>query len=583
MTVVNGVVRPGASVRADAVRMRVYNQWQGPDGDIYRIIALFAVLTLLVLLVTCTNVASLLAGAGLTRRREIAVRLSLGAPRARIVRQLVTESVLVALMASAVALGLLWVALRVLGNMTPDVAFTPDWPGILFTAAFAILTAIGFALSPALHATRMSVAEALKNTATSVASKSRLQRGFVVAQITLTQPLLVLLGVMMAAILSGAQAFHRNPLGDRILHMNYAWTEQNGLDTPPLKPGDPRPVSPRVVQMRNVADRLRATSGVEAVVPAADFQNFAQYDIHPADHGPTAVPKFQIQSEGAHPGYFEMRAWPIVAGREFTADEIKTEARVMIIRSDLARRLWGAANPVGKRLRRLSRASGAGRAPLDTVDITIVGVVDAKHAGPSRRSGGEGPAGRETAFEPASGTPYAMYVRTTGLAEPFIPSVRAISKETAPRLSLVSVRTVAKEQDAQRNSLLMAGAVAGTCGAIMLGLACIGLYAVIAFAVGQRTREIGIRIALGQGDASVVAMFLKSGMVLCGLGLLIGIPLTMLGLKLALVVVPFPSIPRQIPAMIGVIIVVALVSAIAILIPARRAVTVNPLVALRAE
>jgi predicted permease len=583
---INGVRVPlPAAVPPDIVPLRIMNASRNDSDEIKLITAVFGLLTLLVLLVTCTNVASLLAGAGLTRKREIAVRLSLGAPRTRIVRQLVTESVLVALAASAVGLALLWTSLRVLGNYVPEVGFSPDWNSIAFTAAFAIATAIGFSLMPALHATQMSVAEALKNTATNVAAKSRLQRGFVIAQITLTQPLLVLLGVLSLEIMDEARRYRRNPLGDRIISMQFS-----SISQPAATPEERRAATEaRNAKYTQIADRLRATPGVVGVVPMASMYREAAYEVHPSDRVPGLAHTFKAFSQGASSGYFKLMGWPLLAGREFTpveAGSVAFGAPVMVIRSDLARELWGSASPIGKRVRRIpsleSTYEGMPAAPnaRDTVEVIVVGVVDAAQAGPSRSGSSEG---WDNIFEPSTGTGSSLYVRTADPAASFVATLRAIAREIAPELPLSSARTLKERDDGQRTEIMLAGSLAGTGGGIMLGLACIGLYAVIAFAVGQRTREIGIRIALGQGEASVVGMFMKSGMILCTIGLAIGLPLTLIALKLAENIEDFDRLPNQIPVSIAVAITVSVVSAVAILIPARRAVTVDPLVALRAE
>jgi predicted permease len=583
---INGVRVPmPAAVPPDIVPLRMMNASRNDSDEIKLVTAVFGLLTLLVLLVTCTNVASLLAGAGLTRKREIAVRLSLGAPRTRIVRQLVTESVLVALAASAVGLGLLWTSLRVLGNYVPEVGFSPDWHSIAFTAAFAIATAIGFSLMPALHATQMSVAEALKNTATNVAAKSRLQRGFVIAQITLTQPLLVLLGVLSLEIMDEARRYRRNPLGDRIITMSFATISQPGA-TPEARRAA---TEARNAKYTQIADRLRATPGVVGVVPMASMYRDAAYEVHPSDRVPGLAHTFKAFSQGASSGYFKLMGWPLHAGREFTpveAGSVEFDGRVMIIRSDLARELWGSASPIGKRVRRVPSGEGtfeglpAAANARDTVELIVVGVVDAAQAGPSRSGSSEG---WDNIFEPSTGTGSSLYVRTADPAAAFVPTLRAIAREIAPELPLSSARTLKERDDGERTEIMLAGSLAGTGGGIMLGLACIGLYAVIAFAVGQRTREIGIRIALGQGEGSVVGMFMKSGMVLCMIGLAIGLPLTLIALKLAENIDGFDRLPNQIPVSIAVAITVSLVAAVAILIPARRAVKVDPLVALRAE
>jgi predicted permease len=228
---------------------------------------------LLILLIPCTNVSGLLVGLALKRRREIAVRLSLGAGRRRIVRQLITESVLLALAAALVGLAVIVILMRTIGLRLPTVQLALHWPALVFTFTVAVFTGILFGISPALHATRVSVADVLKNSANAVAStRSRLQSGLVVTQIALTQPLLLGLGALLLSLFSDLQRLPDRPLGDRI-------------------PGEfQHQHAPAATEQQRTATLLRleerfAACRREAVVPRP-IDRTGRVTVHPADRVP---------------------------------------------------------------------------------------------------------------------------------------------------------------------------------------------------------------------------------------------------------------------------------------------------------
>jgi putative ABC transport system permease protein len=260
---------------------------------------------------------------------------------------------------------------------------------------------------------------------------------------------------------------------------------------------------------------------------------------------------------------------PIVLGRDFDPTG-GDPPNAIVIGANLARRLWGDADPVGRRL--VSVGAFQPRPGM----FTVIGVVGDATAGGSAEAGSR-------IFVPAVRVTGHFLVRTQGPAQPIIPLIRSIANNEAPELSLVSARTLAAIEDGQRSSFIKAIAAAGGSGAVALLLSAIGLYAVVALAVGQRSREIGIRAALGADRRRILGMFLRRGLRLSLAGVFVGIALSIVALRLLLALSGEepPSGTVAVAAMVTV--VVTGVTLLATWIPARRATRIDPLEVLRAE
>ncbi len=529
---------------------------------------------LLVLLITCTNVSALLAGLGVARRREIAVRLALGAGRRRVVRQLVTETLMLAMAAGALGLFVIWLLLRLFDASIPDLAIEIDWRSIALTFSLALAAGLLFGFAPALHATRLALQDALKDSAgVVVARRLRLQSWLVVAQIAFTQPALLAMGALLLEMRSDLRDLSEQPYADRLVELHFNVNPRYG----PLDDA-------REQTLVRLQERLTAAPGVEGVVRQENNDSF-DVDVHPADTVPglELASPLQVRGIAAPAGYFPLMRLPFVRGRDFDAAE-RSQDGAIVIGSRLARRLWGGADAIGRRVVSISPTMRGIRT------FTIVGVVDdGTTARDGERDGGrhpELPGSRrdgERIFMSRVHTTGHLLVRTHGPAEQALPAIRRAAADEAPALPIVASRTLAAVEAAERRSVVSAISAAGGTGALALLLSAIGLYAVVAFAVGQRAREIGIRMALGAESRQVVRLFVRRGLSLSLFGLVIGLALGVAGVRVISAVERHepPTGTLGLSALVAAFVIgVALVAS---WIPARRAARIDPLEALRVE
>jgi predicted permease len=528
----------------------------------------------LILLVACTNVSSLMISAAVARRHEIAVRLSLGASRGRLLRQLITESTLLAFVGAGAGLALAWITMVYQMKTEIDgVDLTPDGGTLAFVLVMALATGVLFGLSPALHAIRGGLSGAMRDSSGGTSNRSRLQRGLVVTQIALSQPLLVLLGAMLAAVTANYKPLSPE-MGRHVIAMNVH----------PLASAAPGQ-RPEIVD--SLVSRIAVRPEVANAVP--DATGFEIRGLYAADRlsasGHDTVPTI-VHVQGTAPGWFSAVDVPIVMGRDVSLDDTtgaKTSEQV-VIGSDLARALWGSANPIGRTIASPSLKDFG----QDSIGMTVVGVYDASKRLPGMTwQGGSATTDSPTRVYTARGMHWRhdrVLVRTRGPAAPFLPSLQVFMREEAPLMPVTSMMTLAQADELQYQDTLRTAALAGACGFLALLLASLGLYGVVSLAVRQRTREIGIRIAVGAHPMGVARMFLRSGVRLGIIALALGLPLSIAALKIAMSqgIVIAPEIN---PYLIGIVIapVLLAVAAAATWIPARRAAAVDPARTLRVE
>ena len=567
--------RVGLSRTADVIGMNALP----PGGDSNEIIVAFTIMALigvLVLLVAWMNVSSLMVAAAIGRRHEIAVRLSLGASRVRILRQLVTESTLLAVCGGAVGLTIAWLVLTWMSKSDANgFALAPDAATFGFVFVLSLVTGILFGLSPALHATRGDVAKVLRDSGAASTTRARLQRMFVGAQIVFSQPLLVLLGTLLSLVIADYQPLSPE-LSSHVIAVGLRPLNGKGAAAQRTEAVDP--LVARIAERPEVLAAVPDASGfdVRSVIAPNGTPRGA------ADTVPTI-----LTLEAAAPGWFSLVEVPIILGRDVSrGDTASTDYRV-VIGSDVARALWGSVSPIGRTL-----ASPPLRGlEQDSITITVVGVYDATRQLPGMSWGAGSVRGSMSASQSrvytARGSHWRhdrVLVRTRGPAEPFLPELRRFVRAAAPSLPVTSMQTLAQVGASEYRDTLRSAMLAGAGGALALLLASLGLYGVVSLAVQQRTREIGIRIAVGAQPARVARMFLASGVRVSVIALILGLPLSVIGLKLAVSRGIFIA-PGVNVYLIGLSIAAVLltIASAATWMPARRAARVDPAMTLRVE
>jgi putative ABC transport system permease protein len=530
---------------------------------------------MLVLMIACANVANLLLARATVRQREMSVRSALGAGRARIVRQLLTESILIGLASAPLGIAIAYVGLRWLTASIPAQGQPPyyiNWDMnpriVIYTAAVAALTGIIFGLVPAFQAARADLHESLKDGgrgAGGSAHRNRLRSVLVVAEVAFSLVLLV-----------GASLFVRS-----FVNMQSA---RAGLETSALMqlrfymPGDAYARDDAMV--RRVEDVVRRVEGLPGVT-AAYASNMVPFDgggggsavtFEGAAFAPGEEPNTLLF--GVTPHVFKTLNLPILSGRDFTDADEGGKTPVAIVNGVLARRLWPSrADVVGQRLRLLSEKDGQWITVVGVVgDFRLFTVQDGK---PSPYVFVSYPrnAARNT----------GLTIRTaTGAPASITAAVRQEIRKSDPALPIFSVQT---GEEARVNSFWefrLFGWMFSIFGVVALALAAIGVYGVLSYAVSQRTQEIGVRMALGASRGNVFGLVVADGARLASIGIVCGI------VGAAGVTPVVKSLLYNVGAMdplsfAGTAVFLAVVALLASYVPARRATAVDPMVALRSE
>jgi hypothetical protein len=322
--------------------------------------------------------------------------------------------------------------------------------------------------------------------------------------------------------------------------------------------------------LRRLQARFAALPGVVAIVPQENGDDYFEAAVHhAAEVGRGAEPPLFVRAQAAPAGYFALMGAPVVRGRDFE-DAPREDPTAVVVGLRTAERLWPATDPIGRRLVSLSPTRRGST-------FTVVGVVDEARAG-LRAEGDE-----IRIFVPEIRVTGHFLIRTQAPAQPMLPAIRAVAIAEAPDLPIVSARTVEAVVSAQRTSLARTMATVAGTGAVALFISAIGLYAVVAFAVGQRAREIGIRTALGADRRQVVRWFLVRGLRLSLIGMVLGLSLSVSVVQL-MAVLQGEDAPAGMVALAGAVAGVAIaLTLVATWIPARRAAAIDPLLALRLE
>jgi predicted permease len=546
-------------------------------GDVSSTLWLLLAAAFLVLLIACVNIASLLLARAVSRERELAVRVALGAGRGRLIRQCLTESAVLGISGGALGVLLAVIGFRQFVMFWPDSLpraeeIRLDWQVLLFALAVSIVSGLLFGLAPALRVPVRGLAQALRAGARSVAGSSRrLHSAFVISEIALAIVLLVSAGMLGRALL-------RLSFLDPGVNVNNVLTARFALSPGLANPGQIR------AAWQDVLDRARRVPGVESValtdiIPMRVGENSLGYWTTPAPPPPNQAPL--ALASGVTPDYLKVMGIPLLRGRFFTEHDRMSSEPVVVIDDHLAQHAFGGKDAVGEHL----WVQAMGPAP-----IRIVGVVGhVRHWG---LAGDDQSRVRDQIYYPLAQVPdpllpifstiMSIAVRTRtpplGVVEPLKRELRGAAGDQ----TLYEVRTMEQLASAslarQRFLSLLFGIFAG----FALLMACVGIYGVLAYRTSQRVPEIGVRMALGAGAYDVIWLVLRQslGLILVGVGL--GVAAAMAAGRLLVQVVPgMRSMePATLAGMVAVLVIAALLASY---VPARRASRIDPISALRQE
>ena len=528
-------------------------------------------MVVVVLLIACANVGTLLVARASARQRELAVRMSIGAGRGRLIRQLLTESVILAMLGAAGGLLLSWWGVKALLVMIQSVRsvvldVTPDGRVLAFTILVATVSALLFGVTPALGATRIDLTPALRSGYRGARGPSG--RGFgraiVAVQVALSLLLLV-----------GAGLFSRSLHHLRTIDPGF---RRDGLL---LIQVNPRRSGYRNERLRDLYatlhQRLSAIPGVQLATianytPLSGSTSSSTVQVEGIEGG--TRDEMTVYHVRIGPGYLSAMGTALRAGREFTPLDDDRGPRVALVNEAFAKTYFPGANPIGKRI-------GFNNEPGAVPDLQIVGVVrDTKYE--NLRETPPKLVYRSFFADPKALGWGSFVLRTSGDPLALAPAARRAIAEVDPRLEIIDLSTMAIAVDATIGQERLIAFLATTFGALALLLASIGLYGVMSYGVSRRTGEIGIRMALGARQDGVRWMILRETLVTTAIGIAIGLPIALAatGLTKSMLYELSPMDPVTIG---GAALVLFTVAAIAGYVPARRAARLDPLVALRSE
>jgi predicted permease len=544
----------------------------GQGGNqVVQISTILMVVVGIVLLIACANIANLMLARASKRRREIAIRLALGAARLRLIRQLITESVLLSMVGGALGLLLAYWLLDFLAAadlqlpLPIDDTLAIDGRVLAFTGLLAVATGVLFGLAPAIQASKPDVVPVLKNeTVPGGATRGwtrffTLRQALVVSQVALSLISLIAAGLFLRS-LRDAQAVDPGFETRGVLVMNF------NLGREGYTPDRGQLFFDQVTEQ---------VSGLPGVVHASIAQNpplaggFLR-SVMPEGADTTTQDRILVQVNSVSPGYLETLEIPLVRGRDLAATDTAGAPLVVVVNETMAQRFWPGADALGKRFRFFG----------DDAFTTIVGIArDATY-----NAIAEDPT--PFIYQPIKQnyTPQAsLHVRAAGPAASLAGPVRGRIQEVDPTLSVFNIRTLEDQVADSLAPLRINVIVLATFGTLALLLAAIGLYGVASYSVSQRTREIGVRMALGAQPSSVLGLVLRHGLVLVAVGLVVGIGAALV-LASAIPQDLLPNVSARDPWTFALTsVILAFVALAASYIPARRATRIDPLIALKAD
>ncbi len=525
----------------------------------------------LVLLIACSNVANLLVARASARQREIAVRLALGAARAQLVRQLVIESLILAFLGGTAGVGLAVLIDRGLLDLLPvrstplSLTSTPDWTVLAFTFLVSLLAGAIFGLAPALQSTRPDVASTLKDQAGAVihGGSARLRKGLVVAQVSLSLLLLI-----------GAGLFVQSLRNLKTLNPGFDVKNLLAFDVDPTLSG--YDLNRTTAYFRRLHATLATLPGLEsetfAVVPLLEN---TRWDNWVTIEGYSAKPDERPDpyEEYCSPGFFKTLKIPVLNGRDFTDRDDARAPKVAIVNQKFVDHYFGHANPIGRHI-------GMGIELGTKLDIQIVGVVANTKYVSLREDDPEQMYRPAAQLDSAQGG--SIYVRASGEPTQVVNMLRAAVTGVDASVPMSHMRTLDREVETSLFTERLLATLSTVFGALATLLAALGLYGVMAFMVSRRTREIGIRVALGASRSSVVWMVLRETLTLAGAGVAVGI-VAASAVTRVIQTQLFGVEATDVLTMAGASLGIAAVTLLAGYIPARRATVIDPMNALRWE
>jgi predicted permease len=558
----------------DGRRLRILQTWQAPFGAatvLTPILAVLSILVALVLIIACANVANLLLSKAVGRRREIAVRLSLGASRTRLVRQLLTESLILSFIAGSLGVVMAYWTMDLIMAFAPpvdmplDLGLRMDLLTLMFAVAVSAVTGILFGLAPALQASNAKTINALKEegrTGSGGRATGRLRNALVVAQVAVCLVLLVGATLFLRSFIA-AQAISPGFDADRLVTASMdmfpsGYTGERHLDF-----------------QRRAVEAVRALPAVQSAafgsrIPLGFGGNNSSL-VSIDGYVPRENEEVVVNYITVGPGYFETLGIPVRQGREFTDADTAKAPWTIVINEAMARRYWQDGTALGRIVR------FGGQTPAEVVGI----VGDSKYNAINERPV---PQMFLSLIRNQSST-LRLFVRTGGDPGPLVAEVRNAIRAIDPNLPIYDARTLTEHMQGAVFAQRMAADLLGAMGVLALLLAAIGLYGVMAYAVSQRTQEMGIRLALGASPSALLGMVVGQGMKLTSLGLVIGLVLALGAFgSIGAVRTLLPGISPLDPiTFVLVPLGLAAIAFLATFIPARRAGRVDPVVALRVD
>lgn len=525
----------------------------------------------LVLFIACANVAGLLTARGAARQREIGIRLSLGASRARLIRQLVVESLLLSVTGALLGLAIgAWTSSALVRfaseNGIADGLSSTLSPAVLtFACALALVSGVLFGVAPSLRITRVELVSTLKEQAGALSSglaHTRLRQVLVVGQVALTLLLVTAAGGFARSLFNVKQI----DLGlrtARVLQFSVA-PQLNGYD-----------------QARSFAFFRQLEDGISGLPGVLSLSGAQEPLIADSDRGsnvtvegepPSLAGTRHVMRNAVGPGHFSNMGIPLLGGREFTRADLAGSPKVAILNETMAKTFFPTGDALGRRMK-----FGGGSDPLDMEIIAVV--KDSHHSGVKEEP------------KPFVYLPYTQeknlgaltyYVRTSQDPAALATAVRSVVSQLDSTLPIDSVRSFEDQINRQLASDWLTAALAEIFGVLAALLAAIGIYGLLAYAVTQRTREIGVRMALGADTGRVGRMILNDVSRLVGIGILLGLPLAY-GLSRLVNSMLYGVKAFEFPIVGSALLVMVVVALAAAYLPARRATRVDPLIALRYE